>query len=75
MGTEFLADTVSVDSIDVDYSANGISNGENQGAHIDNVENALVDNDVNNNVVDNNVVGSNVVNNNSLVNENTGIMI
>lgn len=71
MGTEFLADTVSVDSIDVDYSANGISNGDNQGAHIDNVENAVVDNDVNNNVVDNNVVGSNVVNNNSLVNENT----
>ena len=71
MGTEFLADTVSVDGIDFDYSANGISNRDNQGAHIDNVENAVVDNDVNNNVVDNNVVGSNVVNNNSLVNENT----
>lgn len=71
MGTEFPTDNVSVDSIDVDYPANGISNGNNQVAHTDNVENTVGDNDVNNNVVDNSVVGSNVVNNNLLVNENT----
>ena len=71
MGTEFPADNVSVHSIDVNYSANGISNGNNQVAHIDNVESTIVDNDVNNNIVKNNVVGSNVVNNNLVVNENT----
>lgn len=71
VGTEFPADNVPVDSIDVDYSANGISNGNNQVAHIDNVENTVVDNNVSNNVVNNNVVGSNVANNNLVVNENT----
>ena len=70
MGTEFPADNVSVNSIDVDYSANGISNGNNQVGHISNVENTVVDNDVNNNSVNNNVVGSNVANNNLVVNEN-----
>lgn len=71
MGTEFPGDNVSVDSIDVDDSANGISNENNQVAHIGNVENNVVDNDVNNNVMNNNVVGSNVVNNNLLVKEKT----
>ena len=71
VGTEFPADNVSVESIDVDYSANGISNGDNQVAHIDNAENTVVDNDVNNNVVSNNMEGSNVANNNLVVNENT----
>ena len=61
VGTEFPDGNVSVDSIDVDYSANGICNGDNQVAHIDNVENTVVDNDVNNIVGNNNVVGSNVV--------------
>ena len=71
VGTEFPADNVSVDVVDVDYSANGISNGNNHVAHVHNVDNTVVDNDVNNNVVNNNMVGSNAVNNNLAVNEST----
>ena len=81
VGSQFPADNVSVDSIDVDFSANGISNGNNQVTHVDNVENTVVDNEVNNNVVNNNlvdensvnndVVGNNVVNSNLVVNEST----
>ena len=75
VGSDLPADNVSVDSIDVDYSANGISNGDNHVTHVDNVENAVVDNEVvNNKVVNNNLVNESLVNNdvvgNNVVNNN-----
>ena len=77
VGSSFFADDVLVDSIDLDYPANGISNV----THVDNVDNTVVNNEVvnnkvNENSVNNDVVGNNVnnnrsnaVNNNLLMNE------
>ena len=81
VGSSFPANNVSVESIDVDYSANGISNGNNQVTHVDNVDITVVDNEVvnnnlvNENSVNNDEVGNNVVNNNgSNVVNNTLVM-
>ena len=66
VGSSLPADDASVDSIDLDCPAHGISNV----SHVDNVDSTLVNNEVvnnkvNENLVNNDVVGNNVNNNSS----------
>ena len=66
VGSSLPADDASVDSIDLDCPAHGISNV----THVDNVDstvvnNEVVNNKVNENLVNNDVVGNNVNNNSS----------